>query len=258
MTTEAPDRADAYAGDAPPPEPTVIVALDGLTARGLDRLVAALDGRPVAYKVGFETFVAEGPKRVRALVRQGFRVFLDLKFHDIPQTVALACRRAVDLGVWIVNVHASGGPAMLEAARDAVPRGQGGEGTRVIAVTVLTSSDQATLAAVGLDVTPEQQVMRLAALALDGADLDGLVCSAHEATALRRRYGDGPMLVTPGIRPAGSARHDQHRVMTPADAVRAGASQLVIGRPITHAADPAAVVDAILRDIAHARTGQEC
>lgn len=231
------------------PTPRLIVALDGLDTPSLDRLVGSLEGRPVALKVGFETFVAEGPARVLSLVRRGFRVFLDLKFHDIPQTVALACRRAADLGVWIVNVHASGGPAMLAAARDAIPRAASSASTHLIAVTVLTSSDRAALAAIGLNTTPAEQVMRLAALALDDHGLDGLVCSAQEAGALRQRHGNTPMLVTPGIRPAGLARDDQHRVMTPAEAIRAGASQLVVGRPITRAADPVAVVDAILDDI---------
>ncbi|MFN4262373.1 MAG: orotidine-5'-phosphate decarboxylase [Thioalkalivibrionaceae bacterium] len=248
--------------------PCLIIALDGLDRQAIDRLVDELQDVDVAFKVGFEAFVAEGPSLVTALNRRGLRVFLDLKFHDIPKTVGLACRRAVDLGVWMVNVHASGGLAMLEAARAAVPNCQcfdtsggnvqGGrecvDGTRLIAVTVLTSTDASTLSAVGIESPLAQQVDRLADLALTQAGLDGLVCSGQEAAGLRRRFGSKPLLVTPGIRPAGSAPDDQHRIMTPGEAINAGASQIVVGRPITLAEAPRQVVRSILDEISAVNT----
>jgi orotidine-5'-phosphate decarboxylase len=181
------------------------------------------------------------------LAGQGYDVFLDLKFHDIPNTVAQACKAAARLGVWMMNVHASGGPRMLAAAREALE----GIDNRplLIAVTVLTSMGAEELQAIGVDADAEQQVLRLAGLT-HAAGLDGVVCSAQEAAALRRR-SEGPdfCLVTPGIRPAGSATGDQTRILTPLQALRAGADYLVIGRPITQAVDPLQVLESIRRKL---------
>ena len=228
-------------------EPRIIVALDFAETATALALAARLDPAQCALKVGKELFTSAEAGLVRELVRRGFRVFLDLKFHDIPNTVAQACAAATRLGVWMLNVHASGGPAMLAAARDAVARTADDAGIPrpiLIAVTVLTSLSASDLASIGVDATPEQQVLRLARLA-QSQGLDGVVCSALEAHALRRAIGAGFKLVTPGIRPAGAAVQDQARVMTPRDALAAGADYLVVGRPITAAADPVAALDAI-------------
>jgi orotidine-5'-phosphate decarboxylase len=227
--------------------PQLIVALDYPDRRSAEAMAERLDPNTCAVKVGFELFVAAGPGLVEALQKLGFRVFLDLKFHDIPNTVAGACRAAARLGVWIVNLHASGGLEMMQAARDAVREVR--PETRLIAVTVLTSSDAATLRGVGIDCSPEEQVLRLADLAVNQAGLDGLVCSALEAPALRARLGAAPWLVTPGIRPGGGGGDDQKRVMTPGAAFHNGASHIVVGRPITQAEDPSAAVTRILREI---------
>ena len=232
--------------------PRVIVALDFPDAAPALALASRLDPSKCAVKVGKELFTAADAGFVRELVRRGFRVFLDLKFHDIPNTVAQACAAATRLGVWMLNVHASGGSAMMAAARDAVAksaRDSGIDRPLLIAVTVLTSLDAADLAAIGVAATPEEQVLRLAGLA-SSQGLDGVVCSAREATALRRALGPAFRLVTPGIRPAGSEAQDQARVMTPAQAIAAGADYLVIGRPVTAAADPVAALDAINASIA--------
>ncbi|MNV73503.1 Orotidine 5'-phosphate decarboxylase [compost metagenome] len=188
-------------------------------------------------------FTLFGPQFVRQLVAKGFDVFLDLKFHDIPNTVAKAVAASAELGVWMVNVHASGGERMMRAAREALlPYGD--KAPLLIGVTVLTSMEQSDMAPLGLDVSPAEQVIRLATLAKT-AGLDGVVCSAEEASALKTLLGSDFKLVTPGIRPSGAAAGDQRRVMTPLAAVEAGADYLVIGRPITQAADPAAVLGAI-------------
>jgi len=234
--------------------PRVIVALDFPDTLSAFGLAARLDPSQCALKVGKELFTAADAGLVRELVRRGFRVFLDLKFHDIPNTVAQACAAATRLGVWMLNVHASGGQAMMAAARDAVAKTAAETGLPkplLIAVTVLTSLDAADLAAIGIDATPEAQVLRLARLA-QGEGLDGVVCSAREAPALRAACGAAFKLVTPGIRPAGASAQDQARVMTPAAALAAGADYLVIGRPITGAADPLAALAAINASIAGA------
>jgi orotidine-5'-phosphate decarboxylase len=183
---------------------------------------------------------------VQELVGQGYDVFLDLKFHDIPNTVAQACKAAARLGVWMMNVHASGGPRMLAAAREALE----GIDKRplLIAVTVLTSMGAEELQAIGVDADAEQQVLRLAGLT-HAAGLDGVVCSAQEAATLRRTLGPDFCLVTPGIRPTGSAAGDQTRILTPLQALRAGADYLVIGRPITQAVDPLQVLESIAQEI---------
>ena len=214
----------------------VYVAIDTTDleyARSLAERVAPYVG---GLKLGLEFFSAHGPQGVRAFEEFGLPIFLDLKFHDIPNTVAGAARAAAQLGVGIINVHAAGGTAMmkaaLEAARSVNPR------AKVIAVTVLTSLNDSDLLAVGQTPSSGEQVLRLAQLA-KSCGLDGVVCSAHEITALRAAIGPDFLLVVPGIRPAGSALGDQQRVMGPAEAHRAGASILVIGRPITGAPDPA-------------------
>lgn len=228
-------------------DPRVIVALDFQEASEARALAARLEPGDCALKVGFELFVAEGPGLVGALQDLGFRVFLDLKFHDIPNTVAGACRSAARLGVWMLNVHAGGGRDMMRAGLEAVR--EVSPDTKLVAVTVLTSSDAAMLHSVGVDRNPAEQVERLAELALAEARLDGLVCSALEAPALRRAFGPDPWLVTPGIRPASSAGDDQKRVSTPAAAFAGGASHIVVGRPITRAADPLSALRGILAEL---------
>lgn len=226
------------------PESPVIVALDFPDSEPALRLASQLSPQSCGLKVGNELFTASGPDLVRDLVARGFRIFLDLKFHDIPNTVAQACRSATRLGVWMMNVHASGGGAMLGAAREAVAEESERAGSRrplLIGVTVLTSIDGATLAELGISAPPAEQVDRLASLC-SAHGLDGVVCSAQEAARLRATQGDGFHLVTPGIRPAGADTHDQKRVMTPEEAIAAGANHLVIGRPITGAPDPSAAL----------------
>lgn len=228
------------------PRSPVIVALD--VARAADALALADSLAPAEcrLKVGKELFTAEGPAVVRALHDRGFEVFLDLKFHDIPNTVAAAVATAADLGVWMVNVHASGGRRMMTAARERLL--QGNYDTRLIAVTVLTSMEREDLADIGLDVEPMDQVKRLAALTAE-CGLHGVVCSAQEAAVLREQQGKDFLLVTPGIRPAGSDSGDQRRIMTPGQAVAAGVSYMVIGRPISQTASPSEALRAINRSL---------
>ena len=217
----------------------LIVALDFSSYDEVLKLVDLLDPTQCRVKVGKELFTRCGPEVVRGLTGRGFEVFLDLKFHDIPNTVAGACRAAADLGCWMVNVHASGGRAMLEAAREAI--GSGNDAPHLIAVTVLTSVDGPALNEIGVAASPEEQVLRLAALAQE-SELDGVVCSPLELTGLRRQVGKEFFLVTPGVRPVGAERADQRRVATPQAALGDGASYLVIGRPITAADDPGAAL----------------
>ncbi|MBU3693223.1 MAG: orotidine-5'-phosphate decarboxylase [Rhodocyclaceae bacterium] len=232
------------------PEPRIVVALDYAAAEPALALARRLDPLQCRLKVGKELFTAAGPDLVRALAGMGFGVFLDLKFHDIPNTVASACRAAAGLGVWMVNVHASGGTKMLRAAREAIDIAAPDPSRRplLIAVTVLTSMTRDDLVGIGLDLEPREQALRLAQLAA-ACGLDGVVCSAQEAAAIKAACGSDFRCVTPGIRPAGSAAGDQARIMTPAAAVAAGADDLVIGRPITAADDPAAALAAIVREI---------
>jgi orotidine-5'-phosphate decarboxylase len=220
----------------------VFVALDYPTAAAAWPLIDQLNPQQCGLKVGKELFTAAGPEFVRELVRRGFKVFLDLKFHDIPNTVAKAVRTAAELGVWMVNVHASGGSRMMIAAREALADFP--QPPLLIAVTVLTSMAAEDLAELGVTIPVAQQVQQLAALAAQSG-LDGVVCSAHEAAQLKAQFGSDFVLVTPGIRPAGSEAGDQRRVMTPEQAAAHGIEVLVIGRPITQAADPAAVLQAI-------------
>ncbi len=227
-------------------DPKIIVALDYPEAQAALDLVARLDPGLCRLKVGKELFTVAGPKLVEQLMQRGFEVFLDLKFHDIPNTTAQACKAAASLGVWMVNVHALGGRRMMEAARDAVAASS--RPPKLIAVTVLTSMAQEDLAGIGINATPAEMVLRLATLARDSG-LDGVVCSAQEAALLRQHCGSQFCLVTPGIRPADAAADDQSRIMTPRAALQSGASYLVIGRPITKAADPLLALQSISQEI---------
>jgi orotidine-5'-phosphate decarboxylase len=227
-------------------DPKVIVALDYADAASTLALVGKLDPALCRLKVGKELFTATGPQLVEQLVSLGFGVFLDLKFHDIPNTVSKACAAAAKLGVWMLNVHAAGGLAMMQAARDGVSRS--GHNPFLIAVTVLTSMDQFTLNQTGVPGEVQKQVLNLAGLT-QKAGLNGVVCSAQEAPELRKSLNHDFLLVTPGIRPADSALDDQSRVMTPTLALKAGASYLVIGRPITQARDPLAALHGINQEI---------
>ena len=225
----------------------LIIALDFATAEQALTFVKDLQPSQCKLKVGFELFVAAGSEFVRHLVQRGFAVFLDLKFHDIPNTVASACKAAAQLGVWMLNVHASGGVTMMQAAKAALADLP--NPPKLIAVTVLTSMDKAQLASTGIQLEPLEQVQYLAKLAQDSG-LDGVVCSAQEAALLRAQLGDEFLLVTPGIRPEGSDKGDQSRVMTPRQAKQAGVSYVVVGRPITQAAEPQAVIAQINADLA--------
>ena len=231
----------------------ILVALDVPSADAALSLADTLRGTVGGFKIGSQLFTAAGPDIVRRMVDQGDRVFLDLKFHDIPNTVAGAIQSSADLGVWMVNVHASGGRPMMEAARKAADErhAPGREKPLVIAVTVLTSLDAQTLASVGVSASPLEQVVRMAELA-KASGLDGVVASPQETAAIRKACGPDFVIVTPGIRggSAAAARDDQQRTMSPAEAVAAGSSYLVIGRPITGAADPRAAAFAIHNELA--------
>ena len=230
------------------PDPRIIVACDFPTAVQALALIDRLDPARCRIKIGKELFTAAGPDLVRAVQGRGFGVFLDLKFHDIPATVAGACAAAAELGVWMLNVHAAGGGRMLAAARAALP--DLGPRPLLIAVTVLTSMSEPDLAQIGVTgATLADQVLKLAQLAAS-AGLDGVVCSARESALLRQRFGPDYLLVTPGIRAPGQAADDQHRTATPAQAMRDGSSYLVIGRPITQAPDPLQALAAMESDLA--------
>jgi len=216
-------------------DPRIIVALDYPDAKGALALASRLDPKMCRLKVGKELFTAAGPALVEKLMRPGFDLFLDLKYHDIPNTVASACVAAAGLGVWMINVHALGGRAMMSAAREALANT--GKPPKLIAVTLLTSISAADMGDVGLTGNPRDAVLRLARLA-QSCGLDGVVCSPQEAAGLRGQCGKTFTLVTPGIRPAEVAQDDQQRVATPRQAISDGADYLVIGRPITRAADP--------------------
>lgn len=228
-------------------ESPIIVALDYADRTSAEAMADKLDPKLCRVKVGKELFTRAGPDLVTALVQRGFDVFLDLKFHDIPNTTAAAVVAAAELGVWMVNVHASGGAKMMTAARTALNT-FGNDAPLLIAVTVLTSMDSQQLHDVGLDISPATQVLRLAKLAHD-AGLDGVVCSAQETTMLRHELGRPFALVTPGIRPMGTDANDQSRIATPADALAAGSDYLVIGRPITRSNDPLCALHNIANEI---------
>lgn len=224
----------------------IIIALDFPDAQQALNFVKPLSPQQCKLKVGFELFIAAGADFVKRLVDQGFDVFLDLKFHDIPNTVAAACKRAANLGVWMINVHASGGQQMLKAAVTALKEQD--DAPLLIAVSVLTSMDNAALAEVGVQHSAEEQVLRLSMMS-QACGLDGMVCSAQEAALLRQHFDHSFLLVTPGIRPQGSQQGDQARIMTPERAIMAGSSYLVIGRPITQAEQPLQVIDTINRSL---------
>ena len=228
------------------PRERLIVALDVSTAAAARKIVAAVGDSALTYKVGMQLYTAEGPAMVRELVDAGRRVFLDLKYHDIPNTAAAAVREAAELGADMLTVHASGGGKMLRTAVDAAQARR--PELMVLAVTVLTSLDDVELGKIGLRGGVLEQVLRLTALALSNG-CKGVVASAQEAAALREEFGRDFAIVTPGVRPAGSGHDDQARVVTPAEAIAAGASHIVVGRPITEAIDPAAEARAILGQI---------
>jgi len=228
------------------PKDRLAIALDFPDALQAFDLVNRLDDTCQWFKVGMELYYAAGNSFVQQLRDRGFNVFLDLKLHDIPNTVAGAVRSATHAGASLLTVHASGGAAMLSAAAEAAATPGA---PKLLAVTVLTSMDAYELSGIGVTGTPAQQVLRLAKLA-KAAGIDGMVCSAEEVSTLRTEMGPQTMLVIPGIRPAGSATGDQKRIATPATAIAQGASMLVVGRPITQAADPAAAARAILEEIA--------
>lgn len=227
-------------------DPKIVIALDFSNSQDALKFVEQLDPALCRLKVGKELFTAAGPHLVEGLIAKGFGVFLDLKFHDIPTTVAKACEAASRLGVWMLNVHASGGTAMMEAAREGVERS--GAKPILIAVTVLTSMNQQMLNEIGVTGTLSDQVLSLATLT-QKSGLDGVVCSAQEAPILRKAFGEKFCLVTPGIRPADAALDDQSRVVTPSQALALGSSYLVIGRPITKSKNPLETLKKINEEI---------
>jgi orotidine-5'-phosphate decarboxylase len=226
----------------------IIVALDYADAASAQALVARLDPALCKLKVGKELFTAAGPAFVESLVKQQYDVFLDLKFHDIPNTVAKACQAAANLGVWMLNVHASGGLPMMQAAREGLDKAFGAKAPLLIAVTVLTSMDEPTLHSLGIQRSLSDHVLALASLTQQ-AGLHGVVCSAQEAAMLKQALGQAFCLVTPGIRPADASQDDQTRIVTPKDAIALGSHYLVIGRPITQAADPIVALNTIIKNI---------
>ncbi|MCB1802099.1 MAG: orotidine-5'-phosphate decarboxylase [Gammaproteobacteria bacterium] len=232
-------------------DPRVIIALDFADTAPAMALLERLDPAQCRVKIGKEMFTRAGPAFVEQVAGRGFEIFLDLKFHDIPNTVAAACSVAADLGVWMMNVHASGGRRMMSAAAERLA--QHAQRPLLIGVTILTSLGEADIAEIGYHGSPAENVSRLAALAQDSG-LDGVVCSPLEVASLRTERGKDFRLVTPGVRPAGSATDDQRRIMTPGDAIAAGASYLVVGRPITAQADPVAALASINAEIAAVAT----
>lgn len=241
MSISTPSQANATSSP-------ILVALDYADKNAALAFVDNIDPRDCRLKVGKEMFTLYGPQLVSELQQRGFEIFLDLKFHDIPNTAAHAVAAAAELGVWMVNVHASGGARMMSAAREAlVPFGK--DAPLLIAVTVLTSMEAEDLRGIGIEQSPADYAERLAKLT-KVCGLDGVVCSAHEATRLKNSCGKDFKLVTPGIRPEGSAAGDQRRIMTPVEAVQAGVDYMVIGRPITQSATPAETLRSILNSLA--------
>jgi orotidine-5'-phosphate decarboxylase len=228
----------------------LIVALDVPSASEAQKLVARIGDVAGIYKVGLQLFVAEGPSIVRDLVSSGRRVFLDLKLHDIPTTVALAVKSAAELRVDMLTIHASGGAAMLRAATEAAA-GR----LNLLAVTVLTSLNDEDMQEIGVSGRASDQVLRMAALA-QSAGCQGIITSPRESLMVRKALGEGFAIVTPGIRPAGAETNDQQRIATPAQAISNGASHIVIGRPITHASDPATAAQAIIAEMEQARNSR--
>jgi orotidine-5'-phosphate decarboxylase len=228
----------------------LIVALDVPSASEAQKLVARIGDAAGIYKVGLQLFIAEGPSIVRDLVSSGRRVFLDLKLHDIPTTVALAVKSAAELRVDMLTIHASGGAAMLRAATEAAA-GR----INLLAVTVLTSLNDEDMQEIGISGRASDQVLRMAALA-QSAGCQGIITSPRESLMVRKALGEGFAIVTPGIRPAGAETNDQQRIATPAQAISNGASHIVVGRPITHASDPATAAQAIIAEMEQARNSR--
>ena len=248
LPNRIPDIGVSYRSHDPrsnDPRQRLIVALDVSTAAAAQKIVAAVGDSALTYKVGMQLYTAEGPRVVRDLVASGRRVFLDLKYHDIPNTVGAAVAEAAKLDVSMLTVHAAGTGKMLRTAVDAA---KARPGLMVLAVTVLTSLDGHDLENIGVRGTVEDSVVRLATIALANG-CQGVVTSAREASHLRTELGEMFAIVTPGVRPAGTSAGDQLRVVTPAEAIASGASHIVVGRPITEAADPAAEARAILAEI---------
>jgi len=245
MPVTLPNRIGGFSYRNDDPRQRLIVALDVSTAAAAQKIVTAVGDSALTYKVGMQLYTAEGPQVVRDLLASGRRVFLDLKYHDIPNTVAGAVKEAAKLGVSMLTVHAAGSGKMLRAAVEAA---QARPGLMVLAVTVLTSLDTYDLDKIGIRGSVEDSVVRLATIALANG-CQGAVASAREASTLRAELGNDFAIVTPGVRPAGSSAGDQVRIVTPAEAIAAGASHIVVGRPITEAADPAAEARAILGQI---------
>jgi orotidine-5'-phosphate decarboxylase len=241
MSISTPSQANAITSP-------ILVALDYADKNAALAFVDNIDPRDCRLKVGKEMFTLFGPQFVRELQQRQFEIFLDLKFHDIPNTAAHAVAAAAELGVWMVNVHASGGARMMTAAREALlPFGK--DAPLLIAVTVLTSMEAEDLRGIGIELSPADYAERLALLTKE-CGLDGVVCSAHEATRLKASCGQAFKLVTPGIRPAGSSAGDQRRIMTPVEAAQAGVDYMVIGRPITQSSEPAETLREILKSLA--------
>jgi orotidine-5'-phosphate decarboxylase len=249
MTEQFSARSSPHISAFEQAQERLIVALDVPTADAALTLAGKLEDQCQWFKVGLELYIAAGPSIVEKLVSRGHSIFLDLKLHDIPNTVASAVRSASSLGASMLTIHAAGGPAMLAAARDAAANMAAP--AQLLAVTVLTSMDRAQLNAIGVPNAPNEQVARLAKLGLD-AGINGFVCSPQEVASLRALAGADAVLVTPGIRPTGADIGDQRRIATPTLALEQGASYLVVGRPITQAADPALAAEAILMEIAEA------
>lgn len=248
--SQTPALANAIAGRTANPVESarrrLIVALDVPDTAAAAELVGRLEGACTWFKVGLELFAAAGPAVVEMVLKRGHSVFLDLKFHDIPNTVAGAVRSAAGLGVQMMTVHAAGGPAMLAAARGALAGLA--NSPELLAVTMLTSMDAVQMKAIGLQRTPAEQVSLLAQMGIESG-IRGFVCSPHEVAAVRALTRPGGILVVPGIRPAGTAVGDQKRIATPAETLRAGATYLVVGRPITQSPDPAKAAEAIVEEL---------
>lgn len=223
----------------------IIVALDYPNAKQADEFLQLIQDQPCKLKVGLELFIAEGPKFVEQLSAKGHQVFLDLKLHDIPNTVASACQSASSLGVWMMTLHALGGTNMLQAAYEVVSSSS--HATKLVAVTVLTSMDQQQLNRIGIQKTPAESVMTMAELATT-SKMDGMVCSVHEVSAIRAKWGSQPILVTPGIRMQDDQANDQSRIATPRQARQSGSNYIVVGRPITQSDDPVLTMNQYLED----------
>jgi orotidine-5'-phosphate decarboxylase len=246
MPTALPNRIPFRGANASvDPRQRLIIALDVSTSVAAQKVVNAVGDSALTYKVGMQLYTAEGPQIVRDLTASGRRVMLDLKYHDIPNTVGAAVREAAELDVSMLTVHAAGGGKMLQAAVDAA---RGNAGLIVLGVTVLTSMDEHDLEKIGVRGTVVDSVLRLSAIALANG-CQGIVTSAREASTLRAELGDDFAIVTPGVRPAGGSANDQVRIVTPAEAIAAGASHIVVGRPVTEAPDPASEARAILGQI---------